>query len=179
MRIHPATLLCTLALMAPAQGAERQAEAKTTVPRPAAELKGLEDTFTGRWLFTMKLEPNEFMPQGGSADGEEIYRTGPGGFTFMEEEHTNTPAGEQFRVAFVWWDSARGLRGLWCVNTNPNGCDVEAAVAPDYRCIWNGKECRADAVSRPAVLSQLPLLLLMMAYTIMGLWVPSLPVALH
>jgi hypothetical protein len=144
MRIRPAILLASLVFIAPVTGMQRQSEGAASVPQPAAELKGLEDTFTGRWLITMKLEPDESMPHGGSGDGEQIYRTGPGGFTFMEEEHTHMPTGEQFGVAFVWWDSARGLRGLWCVNTNPNGCDVESAVAPDYKCTWDGKEWVID-----------------------------------
>jgi hypothetical protein len=54
-------------------------------------------------------------PNGGNATGEEAWRTGPGGYVLMEEEHIKGPTGDIFLMAFQGWDKAtNSLRGMLC-----------------------------------------------------------------
>jgi hypothetical protein len=57
----------------------------------------------------------------------------------MEEIHDHTPGGEQFGVGFSWWDKSKGLQGLWCVNTNPQGCDLQSTLG-GFSPKWDGKQ---------------------------------------
>jgi hypothetical protein len=92
---------------------------------PAGDIESLAKALEGRWSITEKYEPDEWTPNGETGYGEEVWRRGPSGFTIIEEIHDHTPSGEQFGVGFSWWDRTKGLRGLWCVNSNPQGCDKQ------------------------------------------------------
>jgi ketosteroid isomerase-like protein len=54
----------------------------------------------------------------------------------MEEVHDQTPAGETFGLGLTWWYKTKGFQGLWCINTNPNGC----AIVPGPGLKWDGKQ---------------------------------------
>lgn len=102
-------------------------------------MQSLQKALEGRWSVSEKYEADEWTPNGGTGYGEEVWRRGPGGFTFMEEIHDHTPGGEEFGVGFSWWDKSKGLQGLWCVNTNPQGCDLQSAFG-GFSPKWDGKQ---------------------------------------
>ena len=57
----------------------------------------------------------------------------------MEEIHDHTPFEEGYGVGFSWWDTTKGLQGLWCINTNPKGCDLQNALS-GFGPKWDGKQ---------------------------------------
>src|SRR5713101_1831263 len=75
-------------LSAAAQGS------KGGAPQSSPELQSLIKALSGKWSISVKFEPNAAMPNGVDGTGEEMWRAGPGGFTFLEEEHLPTPEGE-------------------------------------------------------------------------------------
>lgn len=105
-------------------------------PQPTPEMQSLATAFEGRWAITEKYEPDEWTPNGGTGYGEEVWRRGPGGFTFMEEIHDHGPPGESFGFALSWWDKDKGLQGMWCADENPKGCDLN----PNTVLKWDGKQ---------------------------------------
>ena len=66
---------------------------------PAAELQSLAKALTGNWSTTYEFAPGGVSLSGGTGTGEENWRTGPGGFVLMEDEHVREPAGEMFLSA--------------------------------------------------------------------------------
>ncbi len=60
--------------------------------QPSAELQSLIKVLSGKWSISVKFEPNPAMPNGAVGAGEETWRAGPGGFTFLDEERLPTPA---------------------------------------------------------------------------------------
>ena len=112
-------------------------------PRLAPELASVEKALAGKWSVSMKFEPHEGMPNGAEGHGEEVWRSGPGGFTFMEEAHNYTPFGEVFLTGFMWWDSvAKDFRGMLCTNQNPHGCDPQNSDRVNLK--WEGKQLVVD-----------------------------------
>ena len=83
-------------------------------------------------------------PQGGRGHGVQVWRAGPGGFTFMEEEHNYTPAGEVFIVGYTWWDATRKrFGGMECNSQWPIGCDLASAMSL-VDLSWDGKRFVVD-----------------------------------
>ena len=109
-------------------------------PQPPPEMQSLAKAFEGRWSISEKYEPNDWTPNGGVGYGEEVWRRGPGGFTFMEEVHDHGPTGESFGLALAWWDKDKGFQGIWCENHNPHGCDLNAGS----NSTWDGKQQIVD-----------------------------------
>jgi hypothetical protein len=119
-------------------------------PAPPAALASLAKAFSGRWLITEKFEPMKENPDaistpgGGVGHGEEVYRSGPGGFTFMEEERNVSPSGEAFIVGYMWWDETKKrLAGMECNSQWPQGCDVQGALT-QVSLSWDGKQLVVD-----------------------------------
>jgi len=125
-------------------------------PRPAPEMRSLIKALSGKWSISEKFESthsaNPDVPQasdeatsnGGKGYGEELWRSGPGGFTFMEEEDNHSPLGEFFLVGFMWWDSTtKSFRGMDCTSGNPHGCDVQGSLK-GVSLKWDGKQLVVD-----------------------------------
>lgn len=125
-------------------------------PQPAPEMLSLAKAFSGKWSITEKFEPASLakpdVPRpaikaastGGEGYGEEVWRSGPGGFTFMEKEHNHSPLGEFSLVGFMWWDSTtKSFRGMECTSGNPHGCDVEDSLK-GVSLKWDGKQLVVD-----------------------------------
>ena len=94
------------------------------------EMQKLFNTFLGRWSVTEKIEPSETLPKDGTGQGEEVYKTGPGGVSLIEEIHLREGTGEISGLGVGWWDEkAKGFRALWCDSENPNGCIMMAHFA--------------------------------------------------
>jgi hypothetical protein len=110
----------------------------TDVPRPAAAIESLAKALTGRWSTREKYERMFLTPDGGVGNGEQVFRPGPGGFTLLEDYHSQTPAGELLGFGLLWWDQTKGLQHMWCVNIYPTGCEMFPA-APQAGPKWDGK----------------------------------------
>ena len=111
-------------------------------PVPAPELRALTKALAGRWTTREKYEPIGPTPAGGSGQGEVVWRSGPGEFTLLEEYHAKTPIGELFGFGLIWWDHARGLQHLWCINVNPGGCEMfPPPTRPGPK--WSGNAARS------------------------------------
>jgi hypothetical protein len=138
----PMGLACSAAAHAQetdAQPLEAAQPAAQQTARPPSEMQALIPALTGRWTIHEKFEPDEWTPNGGSGEGEETWRAGPGGFTLMQEIHDNGSAGELYGVAFLWWDQDRGFQELWCDQNNPKGCDLAGSVVQ-----WDGRQLEFD-----------------------------------
>ncbi|HLV95044.1 MAG TPA: hypothetical protein VKS44_07615 [Candidatus Acidoferrales bacterium] len=104
---------------------------------PAAVIQELINTLDGTWSTHEQYEHAYLTPAGGIGVGEQTFRAGPGGFTLLEDYHSKMPAGELFGFGVVWWNQAKGLQHLWCINVYPTGSRWTAApVVYDSR----GKE---------------------------------------
>lgn len=104
-------------------------------PQPPPEMHKLVKALSGTWSIREKYEPDEWTPNGGVGEGTEVWRPGPGGFTLIEEYHSKNPAGETFGLSLAWWDDkAQRYQSLWCVNSNPQGCQTGFTLA------WEGNK---------------------------------------
>src|SRR5262249_31407663 len=83
-----------------------------------------------------KLEPSETMPNGGTGEGEEIYRRGPGDASMTEEIHLKEGSRNITGLGLGWWDQqGKGYRTIWCDSENPNGCIIMGHLAK-----WDGND---------------------------------------
>ena len=72
-----------------------------TIERRAQQIqrrnwRDLEKALAGNWTTTYDFAPGGMSPNGGTGTGEENWRTGPGGYVLMEEEHVRGPRGRCF-----------------------------------------------------------------------------------
>ena len=110
---------------------------------PAPELQDLEKALAGNWTTSYDFAPGGMSPNGGTGTGEENWRTGPGGYVLMEEEHVRGPAGEMFLIALQWWDNTtKSLRGMLCNNSGPAACDFNTYSNSSLN--WDGKQLTID-----------------------------------
>lgn len=110
---------------------------------PAPEMRSLASALKSNWSTTYEFAPGGMSATGGTGTGEENWRTGPGGYVLMEEEHVRTPSGEVFLIAFHWWDtSTKRLRGLLCNNSGPAACDFNTYSNSSLN--WDGKQLTID-----------------------------------
>ena len=110
---------------------------------PAPEMQSLAKALKGNWSTTYEFAPGGFSPTEGTGTGEENWRTGPGGYVLMEEEHVRAPSGEMFLIAFHWWDNTtKRLRGMLCNNSGPAACDFNTYSNSSLN--WDGKQLTID-----------------------------------
>jgi hypothetical protein len=110
---------------------------------PAPEMESLEKALKGNWSTTYEFAPGGLSPTGGTGTGEENWRTGPGGYVLMEEEHVHTPSEEMFLIAFHWWDKTTNrLRGMLCNNSGSAACDFNTYSNSSLN--WDGKQLTID-----------------------------------
>jgi Protein of unknown function (DUF1579) len=102
------------------------------IPPRSPEMKRLIKALSGRWSITIRTEPNDRMPGGGLASGEEVWRPGPGGLSLIEEYHSTGDEGEIAGLGLAWWDKKKArFQVIWCDSTNPAGC-----IAMRYGANW-------------------------------------------
>lgn len=107
---------------------------------PSAELQGLIKALSGKWSLEVKFEPSAKMPNGVTLSGEETWRSGPGGFTLLEDERLPTPEGDIFLLGIIWWDNrTQRLQGMECNNQFPFTCDLKSALN-DITMTWDGRQ---------------------------------------
>jgi hypothetical protein len=110
---------------------------------PAPQLQSLEKALAGRWSTSYEFAPGGISPTGGTGTGEENWRTGPGGYVLIEEEHVRAPSDEMFLIAFHWWDKTTNtLRGMLCNNSGPAACDFNTYSNSSLN--WDGKQLTID-----------------------------------
>jgi hypothetical protein len=110
---------------------------------PAPELQTLEKALAGNWTTSYDFAAGGISPTGGTGTGEENWRTGPGGYVLMEEEHVRGPSGEMFLIAFHWWDNTtKSLRGMLCNNSGPAACDFNTYSNSSLN--WDGNQLTID-----------------------------------
>ena len=108
------------------------------------KLQTLEKALSGKWLLTVKFEPMPQVPTGVPGRGEESWREGPGGYTFIEEEQIPTPGGQAYLLGVLWWDAKlKRLQGMECNNQAPSTCDLKGALT-DITVTWDGKTFAID-----------------------------------
>ena len=76
-------------------------------PQPAQAIQALTRALAGSWRTSETYERTEPTPNGGTGEGEAVWRSGPGGFTLLEDNQSRTPLGELFGFGVIWWDSAK------------------------------------------------------------------------
>jgi amidohydrolase family protein len=120
--------------------ASASAQLPNSLSQPPPEMLSLAKAFEGAWSIEEQHEPSEFAPEGRRGHATEIWRRGPGGFTFMEEFRDDSPTGE-FGLAVMWWDKTKGFKntGAWCDKTTPTSCTV-FVNDPSASFQWNGKQ---------------------------------------
>src|SRR5690348_17390835 len=115
-----------------------------TKSQPSAELQSLSKALSGSWSLNLKFEADPETPNGFASSGEEVWRSGPGGYTLLEEEHLRMPKGDLFLLGIVWWNTAtKTLHGMECQNLLPYTCDVKGAQN-DITMNWDGKQFVID-----------------------------------
>lgn len=107
-------------------------------PSPSETLNlpgpGAQNLMLGTWSIKSKYAPSEELPNGGTGEGLEVWRPGPGGRSVIEELHEKSTNGELNGMAVAWWDEKeQGQRFVWCDNIEPHGCYVSRSVAK-----WDG-----------------------------------------
>jgi hypothetical protein len=106
---------------------------------PAPQLQSLESALRGEWTTTYTFAPSGISPSGGTGTGEEAWRTGPGGYVLLEEEHVRGAGNEMFLLALHWWDNtSKSLRGMLCSNSGPAACDFNTYSNSSLN--WDGKQ---------------------------------------
>jgi hypothetical protein len=112
---------------------------KGIAPQSSPKIQSLIKALSGKWSVSVKFEPNSV-----DGTGEETWRAGPGGFTFLEEEHLPTPKGEVFLLGIIWWDGkTKSLQGMECNNQLPYTCDLKGALK-DITMKWDEKQFTID-----------------------------------
>jgi hypothetical protein len=102
-------------------------------------LSDLNKILSGKWLLSVMFEPANGKSNGMDGSGEESWHAGPGGYTFIEEEHIPTPYGPGYLLGIIWWDgSSKKFAGMECNNQMPSTCDLKGAVN-DISVTWDGK----------------------------------------
>jgi hypothetical protein len=109
--------------------------ASQSASQPSPEMQSLIKALSGRWSLAVQ--------SAGSATpskGEETWRPGPGGLTFIEEETLNIPGHDIFLLGVLWWDgSTKSFHGMECNNGLAYVCDLKGALT-DITLQWDGKQ---------------------------------------
>ena len=132
MRLTYRVIFALALISAPISRAQQPAQ-------PSPQIKSLTAALAGKWSTDETYESMYLTPKGGAGKGEQFFRPGPGGFTLLEDYHSKTPAGELFGTGVVWWDEAKGLQHIWCINVYADGCEM-FPPSPQPGPKWDGKQ---------------------------------------
>ena len=122
-----AAVAFTVLLAASASG---QGEQK----KPAPEMERLSKMFVGSWRTSEKHEPGKIAPKGGTGNGSDTTRLGPGGMSLIYDYKSSDPTGKFAAHGILWWDPQdRGYRAVECQNRSETGCEIGAWH-------WNGND---------------------------------------
>ncbi len=62
------------------------------MPKPSPEMQKLIKMFAGTWTKEGRIEPNEFLPKGGTGTGIETSKAGPGGNSLISDYRSKGPS---------------------------------------------------------------------------------------
>jgi hypothetical protein len=97
--------------------------AQRTETKAGAQIEKLLRAFEGTWTIHEKLTPDSTLPNGATGVGQIVWRSGPGGFSVIEDYQSKQGARQVSGLGVFWWDDAAGgYRTIWCDSTNPGGC---------------------------------------------------------
>jgi hypothetical protein len=134
MKTHLLAVALLLGMPIFAALAQSPPRAQNEKPRP--EIQRVFDTFLGSWSVTEKIEPSETVPNGGTGEGEEVFKRGPGDSSFIWEIHLKEESRNLSGLGVGWWDQQlKGYRMIWCSSENRNGCIMMAHLAH-----WEGND---------------------------------------
>jgi hypothetical protein len=112
--------------VAVAQTGQGQAAAAQVSPEPKGggpQIEKMLRAFEGTWSIKEKFAPDSDSPNGATAEGQIVWRAGPGRFSVIEEYRSKRGSAEVAGLGVFWWDeAAHGYRTIWCESTNPGGC---------------------------------------------------------
>lgn len=99
-------------------------------------MKQLIHLLSGNWSIEFTIKPTEALPKGGRGQGEEVWKSGPGGLCFIEEYHSHGDDGDNAGNGIFWWDeNLHRFQVLWCANDVRGGCMVISEGAT-----WQGNQ---------------------------------------
>ena len=87
------------------------------------EIQQLIRSFSGQWAIEFTIEPSKSLPKGGQGHGTELWRSGPGGLSLIEEYESQGDDGSNIGHGIFWFEeSHHHFQVLWCANDVPSGC---------------------------------------------------------
>ena len=90
-----------------------------------SHISEIANALSGEWSIEFTISPSEVLPKGGSGHGEEVWKTGPGRLSLIEEYRSVGDDGDNTGLGTFWWDEkSHRFQVLWCANDAPSGCDV-------------------------------------------------------
>lgn len=99
------------------------------------EMQSLITALSGRWSLAVQAAGSATPTK-----GEETWRPGPGGLTFIEEETLHIPGHDILLLGVLWWDgNTKSLHGMECNNGLSYVCDVKGALT-DITLQWDGTQ---------------------------------------
>jgi hypothetical protein len=99
-----------------------------------AEIQHFGRSLSGEWSIEFKVNPSDALPKGGNGRGHEVWKSGPGGMSFIEEYQSTGDEGDITGRATFWWDEhLHRIQVLWCANYLPEGCEMMSDGAS-----WDG-----------------------------------------
>jgi Domain of unknown function (DUF4440) len=108
----------------------------------------VQNLMLGTWSIKVQYPPTPDMPGGGTGEGSETWRPGPGRQSVVEEYRERNSKGEVEGLGLAWWDrEAQGRRFVWCENDLPSGCYVSKQVAKweNESLVWNEEQVNTGA----------------------------------
>ena len=98
------------------------------------EMEHFVRSLTGKWSIQFKISATADLPKGGTGHGEEVWKSGPGDLSFIEEYHSVGDEGDITGRGIFWWDEhLQRIQVLWCANYLPGGCEIMSEGAS-----WDG-----------------------------------------
>ncbi len=94
----------------------------------------VQNLMLGTWSTKVDYPRSPDWPDGGTAEGIEVWRSGPGGYSVIEEYYERKAKEETEEFSPAWWDAeAGGQRFVFCGDAVPDGCYLSRNVAK-----WEG-----------------------------------------
>lgn len=98
------------------------------------EMEHFVRSLAGKWSIQFEISATADLPKGGTGHGEEVWKSGPGDLSFIEEYHSVGDEGDITGRGIFWWDEhLHRIQVLWCANYLPGGCEIMSEGAS-----WNG-----------------------------------------
>jgi hypothetical protein len=127
-----ALLLVTSTALAMAQNKEQDSK-----PSPAPEMQRVAKMLVGTWKVDEDFAPGDTLPNGGKGTGRSVIRSGPGGFSVIEDFDSSAPNLPDYHLhAVYWWDrTAHGLKVVDCDDLSEEICSIQDGVGR-----WEGND---------------------------------------